>query len=315
MKTILSITIFFLSYTILSAQEKPTDWNEYSMLNESENRLIDYKDSEETLQLKLQQLEVINKSRKKHRAQPVKLDILASRVGNKMAKEAAENKFHGHYNLKGEKPYHRYAFEGGNDHVTENAAASWTTGTFDVSNASIAIKMASSHQNFMNERAPNDGHKQNCIDNAHNYVGIGFYISNQQFRYYEEFINRYLVFEDFSREIMTGETVSLKVKPIDKNYLHYLIVFKEDFPKPMSIAKMNRTGSYPDYTNNINTQKPAWELAKLKDGDTYNIPLSFSSPGLYYIQLYISNKELTSPEKISTKGKTKASSIVITVKE
>ena len=56
----------------------------------------------------------------------VKLDILASRVANKMCREAAENNFIGHWNLAGEKPYHRYAFAGGYDHVSENAFGEWS---------------------------------------------------------------------------------------------------------------------------------------------------------------------------------------------
>ena len=111
-----------------------------------------------------------------------------------MATEAAENEFRGHYNLKGEKPYHRYAFAGGTNHITENAAAAWTSGSFTVTDNTILEQMQSAHAKFMNERAPNDGHKQNCIDKGHNYVGIGYYMSDKQFRYYEEFINQYIDF-------------------------------------------------------------------------------------------------------------------------
>ena len=45
------------------------------------------------------------------------LDILASRVANMQSREAAANRFSGHWNMRGEKPYHRYAFAGGVDHV------------------------------------------------------------------------------------------------------------------------------------------------------------------------------------------------------
>ena len=78
------------------------DYDTYKKLNNSEQRLKEFKDSDESLKLKIAQLEIINTSRKKNNAPAVRLDILASRVANKMAKEAAENEYLGHWNMAGE---------------------------------------------------------------------------------------------------------------------------------------------------------------------------------------------------------------------
>ena len=142
------------------------------------------------------QLDIINISRKKYKADPVKLDILASRVANKMCREAGENDFIGHWNIAGEKPYQRYAFAGGYDHVSENAFGEWSSDNYNKSSSIISSMMKSGHEKFMSERAPNDGHKQTIIDKPHNYVGIGYFLAGKQFRYYEEFIDRYLEFEN-----------------------------------------------------------------------------------------------------------------------
>ena len=83
-----------------------------------------------------------------------------------MCREAAENNYISHWNLAGEKPYHRYAFAGGYDHVSENAYREWTTGNYNNSHSEIFKKMESGHGSFMSERAPNDGHKKNIIDKA-----------------------------------------------------------------------------------------------------------------------------------------------------
>ena len=91
------------------------------------------KDNDEALKLKIDQLDFINKSRKRNNASPVKLDILASRVANKMAKEAAENEYLGHWNMAGEEPYLRYAFAGGYDHVSENAYGEWSSDNYNYS--------------------------------------------------------------------------------------------------------------------------------------------------------------------------------------
>jgi uncharacterized protein YkwD len=93
---------------------------------------IEFKDNDENLNLKIAQLAIINKSRKKNNAEPVKLDILASRVANMMSREAADNKYIGHWNMAGEEPYLRYAFAGGYDHVSENAYGEWSSGNFNV---------------------------------------------------------------------------------------------------------------------------------------------------------------------------------------
>ena len=131
---IIAIVLICLPHSILPKQTsdiKKADLENYIKLNNNELRLPEYKDDEEALKLKLQQLEIINNSRKKNNAGAVKLDILASRVANKMCREAAENNYLGHWNLAGEKPYHRYAFAGGYDHVSENAFGQWSSDNYD----------------------------------------------------------------------------------------------------------------------------------------------------------------------------------------
>src|ERR1035437_5443281 len=88
---ILIILLVCLPHSILPHRIDDTgkdDLKNYRRLNELEQRLIEFKDNDESLKLKIAQLDVINKSRKKYNALPVQLDILASRVANKMCKEA-----------------------------------------------------------------------------------------------------------------------------------------------------------------------------------------------------------------------------------
>lgn len=288
--------------------------DKYIKLNDSEIRLIEFKDDIEALKLKLAQVDIINNSRKKFKAQPVKLDILASRVANKMCKEAAENDFIGHWNLAGEKPYQRYAFAGGSDHVSENAFGEWTTGSYSVSPSTIASMMKKGHSAFMAEKAPDDGHKKTIIDKYHNFAGIGYSLSSKQFRYYEEFIDRYLEFENIPSEVKIDEPCTITVKPINNSYLYYLIVYREKPLKPMSPSQIKKMASYADYTDEEHLKLTAWELSEFKSGNNYNIPLRFSKEGIYYIHIYLDNKEITKPASLNTKGKTSASGIVITVK-
>ena len=56
-----------------------------------------------------------------------------------------------------------------------------------------------------------------------------------------------------------------------------------------------------------------WELARYREGNTYNIPLKFTREGLYYIHIYLDRKEVKNPAMISTKGRIEGSGIVIKV--
>ncbi len=313
---ILIILLICLPHSILPRRYTGNEKNGfeyYHSLNEAEKRLIEFKDNDEALKLKITQLELINKSRKKNNASPVMLDILASRVANKMCREAAENEYIGHWNMAGEEPYLRYAFAGGYDHVSENAYGEWSSANYSVSSSLIGSMMSSGHGKFMAERSPNDGHKQNIIDKSHNFAGIGFYISGNQFRYYEEFIDRYLEFENIPAEVKTGEQCSIKVETNGQYYLYYMVIYRETWPRPLTPAQINRRGSYQDFTNEEYRNVVAWDLARYRNGTIYKIPLSFPKEGLYYIQIYTDKKEITKPASLNTKGKTPVSGIVIRV--
>lgn len=314
---ILIIILVCLPHSILPLRTDDSGkdaFESYQKLNEKELRLTEFKDNDEVLRLKVDQLDIINNSRKKNNASPVKLDILASRVANKMSKEAAENEYLGHWNLAGEEPYLRYAFAGGYDHVSENAYGEWSSNSYSTTSQTIASMMKSGHLKFMAERAPEDGHKKTIIEKSHNYVGIGYCLSGKQFRYYEEFIDRYLEFERIPTEVRVGESCNITVNTNGQSFLYYLIVYREDFPHPLTPAQINKKGSYMDYTNEEYKSIAGWDLSRYRNGTLYQVPLVFKDEGLYYIQIFSDKKEITKPSSVTTKGKTPESGIVIRVK-
>jgi uncharacterized protein YkwD len=289
------------------------DLDSYRKLNEQEKRLIEFKDSDESLKVKIDQLDIINQSRRKNNASPVRLDILASRVANKMCREAAENEYIGHWDMAGEEPYLRYAFAGGYDHDSENAYGEWSSTNFITTSQVIGSLMKSGHAKFMAERPPYNGHKENIINKSHNFVGIGFCISGKQFRYYEEFIDRSFEFENIPAELKVGEQHNITVKTDGQSFLYYIIIYRENWPHPLTPAAISKKGSYMDYTNEVYKEMAAWDISHFRNGAAYQIPLSFSKEGLYYIQIFSDNKELTKPGSLNTKGKTPYSGIVIKV--
>ena len=313
---IIIIVIACLPRSILphsTSDVKQSDLDYYINLNEKESRLIEFKDDEESLKVKLKQLEIINTSRKRFRAGEVKLDILASRVANKMCKEAADNKYLSHWNLKGEKPYHRYAFAGNYDHVSENAFGEWSTENYINSLATISKLMNNGHNTFMSERAPADGHKKNIINQMHNFVGIGFYLSENQFRYYEEFIDRYFEFENIPARLDINEQGSITFMTDGNNFPYFLIIYREDIPKPLNPEQLENRAGYKDSSDEEFLTMPAWDIARHKTGNKYIIPLKFNRRGLYYIQIFTDKNEINKPGQLNTKGKTPVSGIVIKV--
>lgn len=316
MRAFFCLFVFFeLIPSILIAQYSTGDIEYYIKLNDGEGRLMEFKDSRETLQLKLAQLEIVNKSRKQYKAPPVQLDILASRVANKQCKEAAEQGFRGHWNTRGEKPYHRYAFGGGTDHVTENASANWMEGgSFDRSPENYTKLMVNLHGQFMAEKPPQDGHKQTIIDKIHNYVGLGYYMTATQFRYYEEFIDRYAVSGAVPKKVRPGQEFIVEVTPTKGYYVYYAVAYYEKPPKAMTVAQVNRQGSYPDYTDETALQYAPWDIIAFRNEEgVYQIPFSFNKKGSYYIQTMVDTKNPEGTTSFSTVGKITATGMVVIV--
>ena len=304
------------------AEDKPTvsvsnshpELGRYELLNDAETRLSEYKDDERMLNLKLVQLDYINESRRRYNVTPVELDILASRVANKMASEAAIGRFHGHWNLRGEKPYHRYAFAGGVDHVAENAASVSSSAPISDSLNNIGQFMKQSHDAFMAETAPNDGHKKNVIEAMHTHVGLGVSVHRGEFRYYEEFVDRYLDFIAYQAEADPNEEIDLVVRPIAHDfYVYALIAYYEPLPEPLTAGQINQRGSYPDYTSSTALSLWPWEISRIENDNTVTIPLAFAKRGIYYINVYIHNQPYSASSG-STRGKIQASGLVITIR-
>jgi hypothetical protein len=250
--------------------------------------------------------------------------------------EASEKGFVGHWNTTGEKPYHRYAFAGGFDHVSENAYGESTKtygfsiGSEEMSDETEELKfddersysndstsvlyyMKKGHAAFMKEKAPNDGHKQTVLNKWHNFVGIGYYMGENNFRYYEEFLDRYFEFEKVPKNVTRNEEFTIKLKTQEGQYLVYLVAYYEKELKPKRPAFLNFKGGYKDYSSKTGFQMDPWELPAHRSGQDYEIKMKFKKPGLYYIHLYQDEKEITKPKSFNTAKKCQASGIVIRV--
>ena len=218
-------------------------WDSFKLKNAKESRLIEFKDNNEQLLAKLVLLELINKHRKKHHKQPVELDIHACRSANKTAQDAALNKYIGHWDSQGKKPYHRYALDGGDAHVSENASGVESTDFFKQDIDEMISLMKENHMLMYNERPPFDGHRLNILDPYHNQLGLGIAYDGSSFCYYEEFINDYLT--KSSTKLQNGEVSMLFTIPDQFNLVGISISYDKPF-KPMTRKELNAKTSYLD---------------------------------------------------------------------
>ena len=158
-----------------------------------------------------------------------------------------------------------------------------------------------------------DGHKQTVINKNHNYVGIGYGLVGGEFRYYEEFIDRYFTFGQVPRQVKANRPFTIDVTVRPGKHLGIVTAFYEPVPKSMSVAQVKRRGSYTDFTN---TQASTINPLKVQDyrkGNTYTLPFEFARPGLYYIQVYEEDRPYRLGTKYSNAGKIQGSGIVVRV--
>lgn len=282
--------------------------------NNRDTRLAGYKDNETTLKLKLDVLEVINRNRERHGLRPVQLDILACRVASKTASEAVKGGYYGHYNLRGEKPYHRYAFAGGLDHASENASMRWSSAPMTKDYAGVRGFITEAHMAMYNETPPNDGHRKNILDPWHTHVGLGFSLVDNDFRYYELYIDRYLEFDAVPQAVKAGDTVKVSGKAAAPGYgVFYAIAYYEPFPSPMTAAEIRGRGSYPDFTNTVAANIAFWNLTYDDATKRFEVGFPTAKKGLYYLHIYVkrghTGKETAS--SVSTRGLAPVSGIVV----
>lgn len=188
-------------------------------------------------------LRLINRDRVQAGLQPVQLDRFATAVADNYCVEQIRNGTSGHFTTDGEAPYMRYSFAGGNDAVSENAAA-WSANTpFD--DRELLDMVRRSERAMMLERAPDDGHRRTILDPYATRVGIGLAWQGGEFRLTQEFVRHYI---DWKRALPRAASVSDAVlcsgRPLPGWDIEAITVHHEPLPQPMLASAANDITSY-----------------------------------------------------------------------
>lgn len=200
--------------------------------------------SDETrMTLRAELLRMINRDRQRFGIRPVELDPDASATADAYCKLQIHNRTSGHFTLDGEAPYMRYSFAGGNDGLSENAAA-WSA-NFGFSDRALLDMMRRSEEAMMSEPGPHDGHRKTILDPYATHVGIGVAWEGGEFRIAEEFVRRYVEWvRPLPRRASAGEHLLFSGRPRAGFEIEAITVHHEPHPQPISATVANAIGSY-----------------------------------------------------------------------
>lgn len=263
-------------------------------------------------------LRMINRDRQIYNLPPVQLDLQASAVGDDYCRQQIKNGTNGHFTTDGLTPYMRYSFAGGNDGVSENAAA-WSA-TYAFSERALYEMARRSQDAMMAESAPHDGHKRTILDPHATHVGIGLAWERSEFRLVHEFIRRYVQWtRPLPRRAHVNETVLVAGQPVKGAAIEAISVHYEAAPVTMPAHVANALNNYSlpskrkdyfprlkqDYTRRsdgtleIVRREYAGghrgDFAVGKDG-AFSFPVPFTEgPGVYTVVVWVRRGGATMP--------------------
>ncbi len=198
---------------------------------------------ETRLSLRQELIRMINHDRRQAGLAPVELDPQASVVGDAYCRQQIRYGTTGHYTIDGKAPYMRYSFAGGNDGLSENAAA-WTA-NYTFTDRALYEMMRRSEEAMMAEAAPHDGHRRTILDPNATHVGIGLAWEGGEFRMTEEFVRRYVTWSrPLPRTSADGHPLVCSGKPAPGYVIEAITVHHEQMPQPLTASAANAINSY-----------------------------------------------------------------------
>jgi uncharacterized protein YkwD len=254
--------------------------------------------AEETrMTLRESMLRLINRDRKQFGLKPVELDLHVSTLADNYCRTQIRNGTTGHFTTDGNAPYMRYSFAGGNDAVSENAAAWSANYNFDA--RSLYEMLRSSEESMMLEVPPHDGHRKTILDPYATHVGIGVAFEGGEFRLTQEFLRRYVDWlRPLPRESSTNAPVLCTGRPRGGYTIEGVTVHHEPMPQMMTATVANRIDAYrlPETRREYLPRLPKGH--EYTDGRSGDFPLSPDGsfafvvpfpdgPGIYTVVVWV----------------------------
>lgn len=255
---------------------------------------------------------LINRDRAILGLKPVGLDETASKAGQLHSDDMVVSKYTSHWDMQGRKPDQRYSEVGGQGAVSENVLI---THTFvDREHYHLSGKQSFDRAElekmeglFFNEKAPNDGHRVNILNPAHNKVGIGLTLAEPGNRVIctQEFVNQYGSFSQLPPQHRHGSALALSGELPQGVELYSVDIRHEDAPTPMTVEQLKLTHSYTFPNDSVASYWPApylspapVKISHSAGGQKFQVevkPTESWKPGLYYVVVWVKTADSTAP--------------------
>jgi uncharacterized protein YkwD len=239
-------------------------------------------------------LGLVNHDRAEAGLDAIERDETAEKAGQRHVEDMVEKGYTAHWGSDGSVPEQRYTEAGGVDFVQENAACFFDGQTRELDpNPSFQPAMLEQIESaFIHEQPPNDGHKKNILKKWHNRLGIGLAkpVGVDQPCMSQEFVDAYGEYDDVPRQAKLGQTLSVGGDVHAPAEFGGVGLARIDPEKPLSVAHLNSTSSYPVpdpyvvyFPAGFKTPKPV----KL-DGKHFSIDLllNHGGPGRYELSIW-----------------------------
>jgi len=248
-----------------------------------------------------QLLRMVNEERSQAGLGKLELDDLACSVASEHALDMAKGEFLSHWGSDGRKPYQRYSFAGGTNAVQENASSA--DNILSLAPAGVLKDLHDMHLSMLNEKPPNDGHRQTILFPAHTHVGFGIALQGFHLRLAELYVAKYVRVDPIPQRAKPKQSVLFGGRVLNPQFeLAGVDVYYEPLPTPPQIDWLRVARSYgmPDERESFQPRLPAGlhytdgtkgEIEMLAGG-SFRVRISLSRiPGINTIMVWVSKGE------------------------
>ncbi len=252
-------------------------------------------------ELKVKMVEQINADRRAAGLGAVQYSEALSAAADAHCFDMLRGKYASHWNQEGWKPYVRYAQAGIQDTTAENLYSLRQT-NFAASQEEVWQAMENGHRSFMEEKAPNDGHRRSILEPRHQRVGIGLAFDSSGLRMIEVFGERFADLKPLPFLAKLKDRLYVEGLMQSRVYsLSAVSVYYEPLPAKMSRLELQQTGAY-GLPEEEEVERPKREGRIYVDGSTGTVsvddtgrfwaPLRFwkGQPGIYTVVVWLQGK-------------------------
>jgi uncharacterized protein YkwD len=248
---------------------------------------------------KFRLVNVINEDRSKEGLAPVKFSEELSRVADAHCREMLREGYTSHWDRAGWKPYLRYAATGLGAYTSENIGSLWET-SFPSDAENVWGNLLYAHRSFMEEKFPNDGHRQSILDPKNMFVGIGVAYDGRGMRMIEVFGTRAAELDPLPLRAKLHDALQVRGRLLSEGLsLMSISVFYEPLPRPMTLGELRATSSYglPEEEERERPKLSEREMyadrikgtVEIDPRGVFRVPLTFwkRQPGVYTVAVWV----------------------------